>query len=187
MKDLENLKPNVLATIKSGSFPHDTKVILEKIKDNIKNDNKKELGENTLNLWRNYETEYFVGLMESVDEKYRGMVKEISSSIKEEMGIVAELERMLVETCVASFIRYIDNSRRLNNELNGRDITQNRNQYIANLSKQIDRSHRQFMDAYITLKQFKNPPVGLKINATNAFLSNNQQVNIKEDEIIKPI
>jgi hypothetical protein len=187
MKDLPKLKSEIADVLKGGYFPHDTKVLVDKIDKSIQDKDSEALSKNTLDLWRNMETEYFIALMESVDEKYRGIVKELAIAIYQENNIKSELEKTLVEVCVGSFIRYLDNSQRLNNELNGRNITPNRNQYIANLSKQVDRSHRQYIQTLITLKQFKNPSVELKINATNAFLSNNQQVNIKEDEIIKPI
>ena len=187
MKDLPKLKSEIADVLKNGYFPHDTKILIDKIDKSIQEKNSEAISKNTLDLWRNMETEYFMALMESVDEKYRGMVKELALAIYQENNIKSELEKTLVEVCVGSFIRYLDNSQRLNTELNGRNITPNRNQYIANLSKQADRSHRQYIQTLITLKQFKNPSVELKINATNAFLSNNQQVNIKEDEIIKPI
>lgn len=187
MKDLPKLKSDIADVLKGGYFPHDTKVLVDKIDKSIQDKDSEALSKNTLDLWRNLETEYFIALIESVDPKYRGMVKELALVIYKESEVTTELEKTLVEVCVGSFIRYLDNSTRLNSMLNSETITPNKNQYIAILSKQADRSHRQYIQTLITLKQFKNPSVELKINATNAFLSNNQQVNIKEDEIIKPI
>jgi hypothetical protein len=87
---------------------------------------------------------------------------------------------------VNAYIRVLDNSRRLNNELNGQNITPNRNIYIANLSKQIDRANRQYISALLTLKQLKSPNVEMNIKTNNAFISNNQQINVNKNENIKP-
>lgn len=126
-------------------------------------------------------------LMETFTERYQLLAYDLSEKMYAEYDCKNETERMLVEIIVNSYIRTLDNSRRLNNEFEGREITQNRNVYIANLSKQLDRANRQYLQALLTLKQLKTPSLELKINATNAFLSNNQQVNIKQNEIIKPI
>lgn len=165
----------------------ETRSILTEIKANLKDNKDKELSENVGKLMRVYESQTHYSLIESFDERYRGLAKELAQKLIFENNCQSETEKTLAEVMVNAYIRLLDCSRRLNNELNAREITPNRNQYIGNLSKQVDRAHRQYIQSLTALKQFKNPSVELKINATNAFLSNNQQVNIKDDEIIKSI
>ena len=119
-------------------------------------------------------------LMESVDEKYRGFAKELSVQLVDEYKCTTSLEKALIEVIAGSFIRIIDNSRRLNNELGASSITPNRNIYIANLSKQLDRSNRQFQSAISTLKQLKAPSIELNIKTKNTFISQNQQINVEK-------
>ncbi len=121
-----------------------------------------------------------LALIESVDEKYRGFAKDLSMQLINEYKCTTSLEKALVEVITGSFIRVLDSSRRLNNELNCRDITPNRNIYIGNLSKQLDRSNRQFQNALLTLKQLKTPSIEMNIKTKNAFISQNQQINVEK-------
>lgn len=146
----------------------------------------KKFHEKGMLLLRIFENESHVALMESVDENYRMMGKEMSDEMMQEFDCKNEAERSLVKLMVNAYIRVLDNSRRLNNELNGQNITPNRNIYIANLSKQVDRANRQYISALLTLKQIKSPNVEMNIKTNNAFISNNQQINVNKDENIKP-
>lgn len=143
-------------------------------------------GEKAMLFMRIFENESHVALMESVNENYQMMSKEMSEQMIKEFDCKNEAERSLVKLIVNAYIRVLDNSRRLNNELNGQNITPNRNIYIANLSKQIDRANRQYISALLTLKQLKAPNVEMNIKTNNAFISNNQQINVNKDENIKP-
>ena len=142
--------------------------------------------EKAILLMRIFENESHVALMESMDEKYRMMAKELVDNMIHEFDCQNEAEKGLVQIIVNSYIRNIDDSRRLNNELNAKEISSNRNNYIANLSKQIDRSNRQYISTLLTLKQLKAPQVEMNIKAKNAFMSNNQQINVNKNENIKP-
>jgi hypothetical protein len=142
--------------------------------------------EKSLEILRGLELDSHVGLMETVDEKYRALVKELSSKIIKEYSCQTTIEKALAEQIANAHVRIIDNSRRLNNEFNCRNITLNRNNYISNLSKQLDRAHRQFDSAVFALKQLKQPQIEVNVKATNAFVSNNQLINVtKKDEIIE--
>jgi hypothetical protein len=154
--------------------------IIPKYMDNKHPENKKAtelFNEKALLLMRIFENETHVALMESVDEKYRMMARELTNKMIQEFVCTNEAEKGLVGLMVNAYIRTIDDSRRLNNELNAREITPNKNNYIANLSKQIDRANRQYISALLTLKQLKAPQIEMNIKANTAFVSNNQQIN----------
>jgi hypothetical protein len=133
------------------------------------------------------ETETHVLLMESVDRNYMLLAKDFSDQIIKDYSCTTSIEKALAEVITNAYIRILDNSRRLNNELNADQITQNRNIYFANLSKQLDRAHRQFDSAIFSLRQLKQPNVEVSVKATNAFLSQNQQINVNENNEKKNI
>lgn len=146
----------------------------------------KKMGEKTMELMRIFENETHVGLMETFTDRYRMLSSDMSKTMIKEYACNNEAERALVALAVNAYIRVLDNSRRLNNELECRDITANRNVYIANLSKQLDRANRQYISALMTLQHIKSPSVEMNIKVNTAFVAHNQQVNIQKDETITP-
>ncbi len=137
-------------------------------------------------LMRICESDHQMGLMETFPDRYRFAVREVVRKITSEYDCKTEIEKGLVSVLVNAHMRYLDNSRRLNNELECKEISQLKNIYIANLSKQTDRAHRQYLSALLTLKQLKAPTIEMNVKATNAFVSQNQQINIPHNEIIEP-
>ena len=124
------------------------------------------------------EVETHVVLMGSVDKKYSGMAKELSSQIIDEYQCTTHAEKMLVETIVNAFIQNLENSRRFNGCIKSNEfISSELTQYLAILGKQIDRSHRQFLSSLSMLKQLKQPQMEINIKTNNAFVANNQQIN----------
>lgn len=154
--------------------------IIPKYKDiNSKKKNavKKELLENVMTILRAYENESRIALMESVNKEYWGLVKELTDQIQKEYECETGIEKALVGVIANAYVRILDNSRRLNNELNTEAITPNRNKYISNLSMQLDRANRQFSQAVIAMKQLKSPSIGINIKTDSAFISKNQHFN----------
>lgn len=137
-----------------------------------------ELEKVTMDTLLALETKSHAGLMVSFNQSYRGMAKELTSQIIKEYDCQTHLEKMQAEMVVNGFIRVIENSKRLNNCMEaGEYISHDRTQYLAMLSKQIDRSHRQYLSALMTLKQMKSPTIEMHIKAKTAFVSQNQQIN----------
>ena len=128
-------------------------------------------------LARIYEHITNAGLIETIDERYRGMVRELYRKLLKENNCKTELEKALVEITVNSYVRILDGSRRINNEFNAGTISLNRTAYIAQISKLKDRSHRQMIQSIQTLNSLKNVTTKITINADTAFIANNQQLN----------
>lgn len=139
----------------------------------------KDLNEKALEVLSSLETDTHVALMESFNPQYRGLAKELSTQIIKDYNATTSTEKVLSELVANAFIRVIDNSRRLNNDLGGPgvSITENKTKYLTMLSLQIDRANRQFLNALVTLKQLKSPTVEMNIKTTNAFVAQNQQIN----------
>ena len=129
-------------------------------------------------LMSGLEVETHVALMSSVNKKYGGMAKELSSQLIDEYQCTTHAEKMLVETIVGAFIQNLENSRRFNGCIKSNEfISSELTQYLAILGKQIDRSHRQFLSSLSMLKQIKQPQMEINIKTNNAFVANNQQIN----------
>jgi hypothetical protein len=105
-------------------------------------------------------------------------VKELAKQIIKDYGCATGIEKALASDIAHSYIKTLDNSRRLNNEFNCENLTKTRNEYISILSKQTDRAHRQFLSGLMILKQLKAPAIELNIRANTAFVSQNQQINV---------
>ena len=148
----------------------------------------KKILDESMNIMRAFENETHIGLIEAVSEQYRSAVKELSTQIIKDYDCKASIEKALACNVAHSYIKILDSSRKLNNELNCREINQNRTAYIGILSKQADRAHRQFLSALMTLKQIKAPLIEMNIKTHTAFISDKQQINLdnRKDEIIKP-
>jgi HD superfamily phosphohydrolase len=184
--DSESAKKIVLSSV---TFPNNKDSLLKDLSENIlpklitlQGDELKEttdrFNEKSMLLLRLLESDSHVGIMESFTEKYQMLSLEMCKKIIKEFDCSNEAEKALAELIVNAYLRVIDNSRRLNNEFECRNITPNRNVFIANLSKQLDRAHRQFTSTLMTLKQMKSPQIEMNIRATTAFVSQNQQINV---------
>lgn len=143
----------------------------------IKKEGLEELSDKATVVMRAYENETRICLAESVDKEYWGLAQELSKEIQKDYNCTTSLEKSMIGTIVSAYIRTIDNSKRLNNELNGKNITHERNRYISNLSVQVDRANRQFIQSILALKQLKTPTLGVSIKTKNAYISQNQQIN----------
>ncbi len=190
--DLGKIENGILEILR---FPDDKKSLLKELTEEIipkfsvdKNDAElnKKFGDKSMLLMRIFENESHVSLMESFEERYRMLSREMTKTMIKEFNCINEIEKSLAELTVNAYIRVLDNSRRLNNELECRDITPNKNVYIANLSKQLDRAHRQYLSSLMTLQQIKSPKIEMNIKTNTAYISNNQQINVNKDENINP-
>lgn len=139
-----------------------------------------EYSEIATEIMRILETDTHFGLMEAVSEQYRGTAKELAMRFIIEYECSTSLEKTLASDIAHSYIKILDNSRRLNNEFNCKEITRNRTTYIAVLSKQVDRANRQFINSIFALKQLKSPTLEMTIKTNNAFIANNQQINYEK-------
>ena len=139
---------------------------------------KKELGEKLTELMTSMEDHTHLALIQSFDSTYQLLAKEFCSQMIREYGCQTSLEKSLVEVIANSYIRTIETSKRLNNCLNAnRYIDDASTRYLAMLSKQIDRSNRQFLSGIIALKQLMSPAVEVNVKTKNAFIAQNQQIN----------
>lgn len=125
-----------------------------------------------------FESETHVALMESFNERFRGSAKVICKQFIKDLDCKNDFEKLLAESATMAFMRYMDASRRLNNCFDVDNlITPNKTAYMAMLSKERDRAHRQYLSTIATIKQLKSPTIEMNIRTKNAFVAQNQQIN----------
>ena len=117
-------------------------------------------------------------IIETFRQQYRGLAKELTSQLIQEYGCKTYSEKALATLTANAYIRMIDNSRRFNGCAEAAEyLSDDRTRYLAMLSKQMDRAHRQFISSLITLKQIKSPAIEMNIKTNTAFVAQNQQIN----------
>lgn len=114
-------------------------------------------------------------LMESVGAEYRGLAVQMRNELQKEYGCDKPSEKALIDMVVNSYIRKLSYSYKMG--ANQKYLGGNENGYRAYLSKEIDRSHRQFLSALDALRLLRQPPLKVNVKAQNAFVAENQQLN----------
>ena len=144
-------------------------------------ENRQAINKNLEKLFRLREQESQFELMNAFIERQQPVVKEMALRTAEEYGCQTQLEKSLATTVAHAYMRYVDCSRRLKNELECENITSNRNRYIEIMSKQVDRAHRQYLSSIQSLKLLKAPAVNMKVNVDTAYMANQQQFNATKE------
>ncbi|MDD2890862.1 MAG: hypothetical protein PHE49_09545 [bacterium] len=129
-----------------------------------------------------------LSIMESVEDRYRGMMINLRRELIKEYDCKSYGEKALVDMAVSAYARnftfnkrllFLDKIKTADNEING---------FITALGKEIDRANRHFITALEVLRQFKQPELKVNVKTNNAFISQNQQFNNnqnKQDERVE--
>ncbi len=145
------------------------------------------------------ETDTHIALIESVEERFQGFALQHCTDLIKEYVCTTPSEKMLCEMAAGAMARHLSSARRLkdwrdehwtqSNHRTRRPTRKYTDEYtetwttirdhlgrINTESKEVDRSLRQYQSIIAHLKQMRSPVPEVRINA---FLANNQQVNIK--------
>jgi hypothetical protein len=121
--------------------------------------------------------------MESFGGRFKYSMVQICKQFIQDYECTTNAEKLMAEAAAVAYMRYLDASRRLNNCLDSSSYTSpEKNTYLSMLSKERDRSHRQYLSAVSMIRQIKAPPFEMKIKANTAFVSQNQQINVLNQE-----
>jgi hypothetical protein len=122
-----------------------------------------------------FENDYV--MVETVDDKYRGMAIEMRRQLIKDFDCKTYAEKVLVDTIVSGYVRTIRCAKSFNNCTHDEFLSSYKNQYMGNISKEMDRAQRQLMAAYQMLINLKRPPLKVQVKAKTAFVAQNQQLN----------
>lgn len=112
-----------------------------------------------------------------------GMLAELKRSLTEEFEVTTQSEHMILDILIASYHRSIKLEKMANTYMKSEDgnysMTELRVKIINVLHKGIERSDRQFLEAYGFLNSLKRPIPKIKVVAQNAIVGQNQEFNSK--------
>ena len=137
----------------------------------------KEISEKISELALAFSSETGFMLMKSVGEEYRSLALQMKRDLQEEFDCKTVSERMLVDLMVNSYIKKLRYSDKM--EHNQKYIGHKYDSYRNYLSKEIDRSYRQFTSSLEILRFLRQPAIKVSIKTNNAFVGENQQFNTK--------
>ena len=129
------------------------------------------------------EFETNIALVMTVPEDYRPMVIELFREIVKEYDCKTPSEKALVEVVVNSYAKTMVYSQKFLSCVEvGKYLSDTRTRYLAVMSKELDRAHRQFDSALMRLKQMKSPSISFNVKTDTAFFADKQQVNVGEQD-----
>jgi hypothetical protein len=116
----------------------------------------------------------------SVAENYRTFGIDLMRKIQSEYACSTTSEKATAELAAVCFIRTLDIQRRITNYLDIGTFTAIGVQYVATLSKDLDRANRHYLTAIQTLRELHMPPMQVSIRTNTAVIGQNQIVQTNE-------
>lgn len=109
-------------------------------------------------------------------------VSKITNELIKEYDCKTILEINLCEIIALSYSRLIKTYKLMDEDLNSKYPSKEKNIYLSILSKELDRENRNYLTAINALMEIKNP--SMTINVNNTYLWKNQQFNHTKNENI---
>lgn len=131
-------------------------------------------------------------LVPTVSKHHYGLIVELRRKLIKDFACENHAEKALVDMAVSGYMRVIRASEAFTRTLEKGSTNNNLNQFMATMSKEIDRAHRHFTVSYQMLVQLKQPAISVHLKANNAFVAQAQQFNMekstsdKDEETINP-
>ena len=118
-------------------------------------------------------------LLSSVSEEDKDLVRDVRKSWISQFQATTYAELMLIDLAISSYFRALHSNKAYATTLSNMrtNAPQEQINFYKELGKQIDSANKQFSTALTILKEFKRPPIKVKIQTKNAFVASNQQVN----------
>lgn len=105
---------------------------------------------------------------------------DLMRKIQSEYECITASEKATAELASINFLQVLEIQRKMKNYLEIGSITGNGVQYLAVLSKELDRANRHYFTAVQTLKMLKQPPMQLNIKTNTTIVGQNQIVQNNE-------
>lgn len=118
----------------------------------------------------------------SVPEHHKTFVIDFTRRIQQEFECKTTIERSLSELIAINYVRILEIQRKINNLFENNGLTKLDVQYLAILSKELDRAQRHYLSAVQTLRTFKQPIFQLNVKADTAVVGQNQVVQTNRHE-----
>lgn len=126
---------------------------------------------------RAYGVESKFNLLVGVEKSKQAFALRMYGELEKEYEVKTYSEKVLVQTAVIAYCRIQESIQDFRRFANDEWLSSGKGQYLGVFGKEIDRANRQFFMALQTLKNMKQPPLKVSVNAKTAFVAQNQQNN----------
>ncbi len=116
----------------------------------------------------------------SVTENYKTFGIDLMRKFQTEYACSHASEKAMAELAAVSFIRILDIQRRITNYLDIGTFSGIGVQYVATLSKELDRANRHYLSAIQLLRTLHQLPMQVNIKTNTAVIGQNQIVQTNE-------
>lgn len=125
------------------------------------------------------EFDHSILLANSVPDLFRSFVVEFFRSLLKEFDCKTVSEKSLAETVALNFVRILETQRKIkDNQTNVQ--TKYDIQYIAILSKELDRAERHYTTSLNELRSMRMPKLSMSIKTNTAVVGSNQIVQVRD-------
>lgn len=159
----------------------DAKYILGNVEEELNTlKNKKEVAPDTF-LYKSmtlFEFDKGVLLLNAIPELHRVFALEFSKSLQTEYNCKTPSEKSMAEVVSLNFVRVLETQRKIKDAL-GNMKTRYDIQYLAVLSKELDRAERHYLNSLQALRTLHSPSFEVNIKTNTAVLGQNQVVQVK--------
>ena len=123
-----------------------------------------------------FEFENGLLITEAVSERYKTFVISLSRQFQKEFNCKNASEKAIAELAAISYIRTIEVQRMIKNYLDQNSNTGIGIQFLALLSKELDRANRHFLMAVQALRMTKQQTMHVNVRTQTAVIGQNQIV-----------
>ncbi len=117
-----------------------------------------------------------------VTTEYQDLAMSFANELMTEYDCRTPSEKALARMAAISYTKALDYSEELRNCRAIEFHSSSKNGYFTMIGKEVERANRQFISALATLRQLKAPSLEINITAKNAFVGQNQQFNVGQNE-----
>ena len=116
-------------------------------------------------------------ITETVEPHYQPLLISFARQLIDEYKCEAPSEKAMAEAAALAYIRVITFSAKIHGIRRMESTSPEINGYYAIIGKELDRANRHYQTSIATLRQMKQPPLTVQVNAKTALIAQNQQIN----------
>ena len=125
-----------------------------------------------------FEFDKGVLLLNAIPELHRVFALDFSKNLQLEYNCKTPSEKSIAEIVSLNFVRVLETQRKIKDALEGMK-TRYDIQYLAVLSKELDRAQRHYLASLQALKMLRSPSFEVNIKTNTAVVGQNQAVQVK--------
>lgn len=112
----------------------------------------------------------------AIPELSQSFALEFSRNLQKEHQCNTQAEKSLCEIIAINFVRVLEIQRKVNSRYNQQGLGKIDIEYLAVLSKELDKAQGHYLKSLQLLKTFKQPNLEVNINANTALIAQNQMI-----------